>query len=203
MSKKASAVTWGESLRSQNTNFMWTNVSNLSSLEAWHRARKGGVRADLPPSGTATTMICFEVVLFCAVKSGALTLDGLFDLYDKNLGADKKPWYSVLDGTWVTGPKTYNLASHDPMPECGDIVFFNQMGHVALAKGTRNANNEAEVLSFWGLQPIPTPTGGMSVQTGIDNTTIEALATTIQTTGPTFVSGAAFNVAVTFVAPPW
>lgn len=188
---------YGDLLEAFETEFSWTNVDNLSSLKQWYTSYKVNDSVSLPGESTGTTLICYEMVMYLAAKCGALSKSELAGLYDQHY-VSGKGWKTIL----ASSEQVYSTSTHSPRPERGDVVFFNNLGHVAMATGA-TSGDESGCLSFWGYVPIPTADGRMSVTAKIEETTLEALSRYMVSHGPAFVSGAAYTVEVRFGKPPW
>ena len=81
------------------------------------------------------------------------------------------------------------------VPRRGDLVFWNNWDHVALAVGSKDRMGRHEVISFWA--PLPLMFSGIPAQ--IKRTTIEEL-TAIANDPKYNVSGPA---SVTYGRGPW
>jgi hypothetical protein len=109
-------------------------------------------------------MNCWEAVLLSAYRAGAINWNWIHNMY-----------VSVPTANWVStmsrGPRrTYLIPGPSPMPQRGDIVFFNGSAHVALATG-----KGSEVYTFWPPPNTPFAPGGTSDKVKVF--TIEALVT--------------------------
>jgi hypothetical protein len=72
----------------------------------------------------------------------------------------------------------------------GDIVFFNGVGHVAMASGSPDAPNE--LYSVWGMNPI-----GVQANTPIEVTDVGTLLAQIAIGAPGLAQ------TVTYSSPRW
>lgn len=116
---------------------------------------------------------CWEMVLFSAYRSGALTEAALKGFYTRAKAQVKKTKDGMAFPRTLekelrgSGVQTYDPADKDsPRPLRGDLVIFNEAaGHVALATG-KMVGGRVQVVSHW-----PPPDGKHTVKT----TTIEAL----------------------------
>jgi hypothetical protein len=130
------------------------------------------------PNAATGKLNCWEMVLFSAYRTGAVTEKRLRDIYTKSKTAmttsgDAMEFPRTLEKELrSTSEQTYDPTKRDsPRPLRGDLVIFQEAAaHVALATG-RMAGGKVEVISHW-----PPPDGRHTVKT----TTIEDLLPEVQ-----------------------
>lgn len=144
----------------------------------------------LPKIAETTTMNCWEVVLLLAFRKKAVSWKWIHDVYV----SDPTSWSENLVEKMSSGLQIpYQPKSNPPhLPLRGDIVFFDDAGHVALATGTRNGEGKTEVLSFWPPPDNPALAGALDA---VKITNIEDLED--------FMKKQRWNHDVTFATPPW
>lgn len=199
------AGNWAQGWANRAVQVTWTNHEPASTLKLWYEQYKNAANPPLPATpANATMMVCFELPLYAAVLSGAITAKNLVQLYHTHW-ADNVGWDKIFKGSWFWN--TYNVATHSPTPANGNIVFFNRMAHVAMSTG--NALNPGEVVSVWGLDPT-----GIAANTPVELTTIETLYSTVrqQTARMALPGGIGTgsplgnvvqDVKVEYTKPPW
>lgn len=187
------------------TQVTWYNHHPASTLALWYRAAvNAGAAGPIPAVGGATNMVCFELPIFAAAHARVLDRASLWNFYHEfNLvgRAQKKKTLAQLITCWYSPRKTYgtkpktmhnptNWAYDNRQMKRGDIVFFNDLGHVAIATGS--AALPGQIVSVWGMDPI-----GITPNTPIEVTTVEAVVTQIHA-GANMI-----DVTVTYSAPVW
>jgi hypothetical protein len=103
-----------------------------TSFEQWASA---ATEATAPKIEPATTINCWEMVLYAAYKAGVITWAWIHDLY---VNKDPATWADEMSASrkpYVAGTSKMNR---------GDLVFFDDTSHVALATGKGD-----EILTFW------------------------------------------------------
>jgi hypothetical protein len=205
MSAATRVRNWARDWARTNTRVTWTNHEPASALCQWYRANRNSAAPPLPAAPAAgTMMVCFELPMYAAVCSGAITARQLVGLYDQRW-VDNLSWDQILKGSWFW--HTYDIKTNSPTPAPGSIVFFDRCAHVALSTG--NGARPGEIVSVWGLDP-----SGLAANTPIELTTIGALYGAIrqqtarlqspQGLGKTSpVGNAVPDVKVEYAAPPW
>jgi hypothetical protein len=146
-----------------------------------------------PPVNSVTTINCWEMILLAAFRIGAVDWNWINQLYTNpqpTNTSELQTWYNGLPSRITSGSLTsYDLATKTPLPERGDLVFFDGAAHVALATG-----NGDEILTFWP-PPNTAFTAGGTVD-DVKTSTIEALSDWMTTNFGT-------TPAVTFGSPSW
>jgi hypothetical protein len=118
--------------------------------------------AEAPFTVTATTVMnCWEAVLLSAYRAKLIAWKWIHDMYT-----------AIPQANWVAtmsrGPRTtYKIPGPSKMPLRGDLVFFDGLGHVALATG-----NGSQVYTFWPPPGKPSVSGTADA---VKVETIEAL----------------------------
>lgn len=162
MSKQAQVVDWALSVAQQDRKFLWTNNIRYSSLSRWAAENfESNTLTDLPPLNEDLVMTCYEFPLYAAATVGAISLEQLLGFY-KQAYIERKPWNTILNGYWFSNPTVYDTNTHQPDIPKGNIVFFNDVEHIAMSAGDRGLDGNQMVVSFWGFsnnpaQGIPTP----------------------------------------------
>jgi hypothetical protein len=134
-----------------------------NTFETWASAAS---ESAAPPLAAVTTINCWEMILLAAHRIGLVDWDWVHDLYTTHL----VDWYTNLPDRLTRGAlRPYDLSTSTPLPERGDLVFFNGASHVALATG-----NADEILTFWP-PPNTTFTAGGTVDV-VKTSTIDILA---------------------------
>lgn len=154
-----------------------------NTFQTWASAASEGAA---PSVDTITTINCWEMVLLAAYRIGAVSWTWINSLYTNTVGN----WYDELPNRITNGGlASYDLASKTPLPQRGDLVFFDGAAHVALATG-----NGDEIMTFWP-PPNTAFTRGGTVD-DVKMSTIEALSDWMTTN---FRS----TPVVTFGSPAW
>ncbi|WP_020408344.1 hypothetical protein [Hahella ganghwensis] len=167
MSAQIKVCNWAKGWANNNKTVTWTNHEPASTLCQWYRANVTSNDPPMPASpGSTTMMVCFELPLYAAVCSGAITPAKLKELYHRHWNGNES-WDSIYKNDWVW--KTHKVGTPGAM-SAGDIVFFNRMAHVAMATG-----NGDEVVSVWGMD-----ISGIAANTPIELTTISALYASVR-----------------------
>lgn len=164
-----------------------------------------------PAVAQVTTINCWEMVLLAAYNKGVLSWQRIHDTYTSMLPASTVTKLQSADatvraagqaemGAFIDG-LLYNLMTsgspttflvHDassPMPNRGDVVFFDGAAHVALATGSGD-----EIYTFWP-PPNTAFTQGGTVD-AVKTSTITELSDWMETN-----FGA--RPAVTYYTPSW
>jgi hypothetical protein len=145
---------------SVGTTMVWSQSGPGSgtAFETWASAPK---ETPFPTVSATTVMNCWEAVLLSAYRAGAITWAWIHNLYTV---------VPIVD--WVTamsrGP-LHTYAVPGPVPQRGDIVFFDGIAHVALATGSGS-----NVYTFW---PPPNKLSIPGTTDKVKVVTIEALVT--------------------------
>jgi hypothetical protein len=126
-----------------------------------------------------TTLNCWEAVLFAAYRVGAIDWAWLHALYTGG-AANPAQWF--LDQMVNNRPLT-NYVINVQDPERGDLVFFDGLGHVALAAGWQHLG-ETVVYSFWPAPDVDFSDSYNGTADQVKLTTIEALSAAMQAWGP-------------------
>ncbi len=134
-----------------------------TTFEVWASASSEGTAPTLTPS---TIINCWEVVLLAAYRANAISWQYIHNLYTNIPTGD---WVNAMSGSART---IYHVGGANPvMPRRGDVVFFNNIDHVALATG-----NGSEVLTFWPPPDTPFIRNALgAVEDRVKIFTIEAL----------------------------
>jgi hypothetical protein len=169
----------------------WTNHQPASTLVQWSRARAAGNAMPLPPFGQYTDVVCYEMPIWAAFYAGVLDLDALYALvrdYDNTNHGSAAGIMAAITSRWSFRKTLYNVGTASFSR--GDIVFFNGVGHVAMASGSPHVPNE--IYSVWGMNPIGTQPG-----TVVERTTVGAVLAQIAIGAPGLAQ------TVTYSAPAW
>ena len=174
----------------------WSNNrSDSTDFSHWARAASEDTTFSV---GSNTVINCWEMVLWAAYKTGAVTWTWIHDTYT---WSGPTSWFVELERRLIRGgATTFDRARQQPRPRRGDIVMFNGADHVALAKG-----EGTKTYSFWPAPDItfvgdlsrPGAGGGLAAGTPdrVKVVTIEDLAKACDEPGKPCV--------VTFGPPPW
>lgn len=181
--------------RQLKLNYSKCAFGKQSELHGWSAQKKNSFN----PAHDG--MSCYEILMhgaLCADKFAPSQIKDAFDSASK--ASDGKPFKydAALQAQLMKGNgRSYSLSNHNPLPEAGDLVFFNRMMHVAMATGVRVAGSslpnrkgvnvsytakgvniggdvdaqEAQVLSFWPryvVSPTEDKTGFTSKQEQVD-----------------------------------
>lgn len=194
---QASVVDWALNKAAAQTNpneiCKWTNNFNNSSLMGWwadydEATRKSKPLPAVPAWDANLELICHEFVLYAAYAANQITAADIAKYYTGFMKNGSK-WAPTLNGYWFSSPTKYVTGS--TRPNKGDIVVFDDPGHVAIATGETKSSGHSMVVGLWGLenqnagQPCP-----------ITSDSIEALSAFLK--GQT---GGGDNVQ--FTAAPW
>ena len=169
----------------------WTNHQPASTLVQWSRARANGNTAPVPPFGKFAHVVCYELPIWAAYYAGVLTQDKLYDLvryFDHTHHGSATGIMKAITSPW-SFRKTLHNAAIGAFSR-GDIVFFNDVGHVALATGSTTVPNE--IISLWGMNPL-----GIQADTVVERTTVGALLAQIAIGAPGLAQ------TVTYSSPAW
>ncbi|MGY4644538.1 hypothetical protein [Cellulomonas sp. URHB0016] len=159
-----------------------------------------------PEPGPASTMNCWEAVLFFGFRSGVIPKTFLVSMHQDAsaaAGAAATPvqaraaWYSTLQARMHTGPLlTYTINSGTgvgaPDIPAGNIVFIDNLNHVVLSRGSRDGSGRMRVLSLW-VFPAALPPGPILPATSygvVQDTSVEEVVR-----NPASV--------ITYGKPPW
>src|SRR5262249_44610052 len=157
----ASSAAMGASV---GTTMVW-NPSGPGSgthFETWASA---ATETPFPTVTATTVMNCWEAVLLSAYRAGAINWTWIHNLYTAvpTAGWEAAMTRGAKHGYAVPGPNS-------PMPQRGDLVFFDGLAHVALATGSGS-----QVYTFWPPPDTPFTPGGTSDR--VKTFTIEELHT--------------------------
>jgi len=171
---------------------LWsTGGAQPTSLETWVRDRP---LASPPQLDTGSAPSCWEMVLLAAVRSRALTTGQVQSLYPSD-----QLWTAADLQNWLQAMSPHGRCAFTPgtrlVPRRGDLVFWNDFAHVALALGTLDRAERHEVISFWA----PPNLMWSGIPAEVRRTTIEELTAILA--DPTLNPGA--TIAVTFGPGPW
>ena len=135
---------------------MWGNFDQpVRFVDQWGASPKPG---QLPSINEFQYLNCWEYLLYAAVCAGVLTHAQVHhivmtDRPDIPVGARLPPGYlesTIPDLLAPRGRRAYRLGDPScPAPVCGQLVFFNGGGHVAIATGATHRDGSPELLSFW------------------------------------------------------
>jgi hypothetical protein len=175
----------------------WTNHQPASTLVQWYRAHRANNAPVLPlipiPAVAGpTAMVCYELPIYAAAACGVLTAQTLWDLVHSFDGVGHGSAASImkaLTSAW-SFRKTFDQASAVEQMSRGDIVFFNGVGHVAIALG--NSKAPGQIASVWGMNPI-----GVQAATPIEVTTVATVL------GQIAVGAPGLAQVVTYSSPKW
>jgi hypothetical protein len=130
----------------------WGNwAEKFREFEEWMRSP---IERELPPLRTESVLNCWEMVLYAAAKTGVLSHAQLHEIYtfDKTPeGIPPEHWFNSLpDQLSPGGCREFTLGDPEsPLPQRGDIVYFNGATHVAMATGRLAPDGSPETYSFW------------------------------------------------------
>jgi Domain of unknown function (DUF4157) len=165
-----------------------------NTFETW--ASAATQPATSPAWNSSTTINCWEMILLAAFERGLTTWQWIHNLYTAGSGP---AWDAALPGRMTSGTMIpYRVGDpNSPSPNRGQIVFFNDDAHVALAEGYRNGAGQNVIISFW---PPPGHAAAWGTADQVKLTTIEDLVT-YMLSRPTLAPGGVVNV--TFANSPW
>jgi hypothetical protein len=178
----------------------WTNHQPASTLVQWYRNNRNAAHTApvlplpaIPAVAAVTMMVCYELPIYAATHCGVLTPAALWNLVHSFDGppahGSAASIMKALTSPW-SFRKTFDQAVLTEQMSRGDIVFFNDVGHVAIALGNKNAPNQ--IVSVWGMNPI-----GVQAATPIEVTTVAAVLAQIAVGAP------ALAQVVTYSSPKW
>jgi hypothetical protein len=173
------------------TRVTWTNHQPASTLVQWSRARALGNVAPPPPVGVLCQMVCYEMPIWAAYTAGVLTQDELYNMvrdYDHTHHGSAAGIMAAITSRWSFRKTLANPAV--AAFSRGDIVFFNGVGHVAMATGSAHVPNE--LYSVWGMNPI-----GVQADTPVERTTVVTLL------GQIAIGAPGLAQVVTYSSPKW
>jgi hypothetical protein len=136
-------------------------------------------------------MVCYELPIWAAYHCGVLSAAQLWAMAHEFDAVGHGSAASIMAA--ITSRWTFRWTLSDITVgkfSKGDIVFFNGVGHVALATGNPLVPNE--VLSVWGMNPI-----GLAANTPVERTTVGALLAQIAIGAPGLAQ------VVTYSSPKW
>ena len=173
-------------------NVTWTNHQPASDLVQWsRRGASANLAGAVPVFGSMLKMVCYELPIWAAYHAGVLTAQQLWTLtngFDQVTHGSAAGIMAAITSSW-SSRKTLGHIGTAAFSK-GDIVFFNGVGHVALATGNSNVPNE--VISVWGMNPI-----GTQANTPVEKTTITNLLVQIALGAPGLAQ------TVTYSRPTW
>lgn len=174
--------------------FTWTKSGSYGSgpgdnnFQAWAGASTEG---SAPSKNSATRLNCWEAVLLSAYRSGTISWVWIHWMY-----TSKRANYVQLNAPPAMSPEFMSSGAaqtyappKSTMPQRGDVVFFNNLAHVALATG-----NGSDVLSFWPAHDRNSFTTG--TEATVEVVSIEKLAAYMNNNGMG-------PVVVKFAHPSW
>lgn len=94
------------------------------------------------------SIVCYELPIWAAFHAGVLSVDALYALvreFDEVGRGSAAAIMAAITSKWSRRKTLGNAAV--PTFSRGDIVFFNDVGHVALATGNQNVANQ--IYSVW------------------------------------------------------
>jgi hypothetical protein len=150
-----------------------------TDFETWASAAK---EAPFPAISSSTVMNCWEAVLTSAFKAGSINWKWIHDLYKSGPSSG---WPALM----AKGARQKYTPGGKTFPQRGDLVFFDDMGHVAMATG-----KGSEVYTFW--PPPKSPWAGGATVDKVKKETIESLDTWWKAN-----TGSSFKI--TFGPPNW
>jgi hypothetical protein len=152
-----------------------------NTFAQWAIAATEGPAPTLTPS---TTINCWEMVLLAAFRARVINWNYIHRLYTTVPDTDDWPAYLSRSTR-----QRFNMTTHLPLPQRGDIVFFNGVDHVALSTGSGT-----ETYTFWPPPDNPSVPGTVDQ---VKIRTIESMYTYMRTTWPSS------PVNVEFGRPTW
>lgn len=174
-----------------NTQVTWTNHQPASSLVQWYRGTTRATAPVPPAIGPALRMVCYELPFWAAFHSGVWSQNRLWDAVHAFDGVGHGAAGAIMAA--LTARFSPRKTLFNPAINClrkGDIVFFNNLGHVAVATGNRAVPNE--LFSLWGMNPI-----GIAPNTPIERTKVGTLLAQIAIGAPGLAQ------TVTYSRPRW
>jgi hypothetical protein len=175
------------------------------TFDTWAMAKSADAAGPLPPVTPATKLNCWEMVLLSALRVGVTTWRWVHDVYSK--AAKSGDWKSSLVDALSRGARTpynYHFRTDQPQttprPNRGQVVFFDQVAHVALATGQTQPGKlggiASQVMSFWPPPAKKAHEYTSGTADAIQRTTIEELV-------PPVAEDSGDEVKVEFSQPPW
>jgi cell wall-associated NlpC family hydrolase len=137
-------------------------------------------------------MVCYELPIYAAAHGGVLTPQQLWNLVHAFDGVGRGSAASImkaLTSSWSMRWTFDQTATVEKMQR-GDIVFFNGVGHVAVALG--NSHVVGQIASVWGMNPV-----GIQPNTAIEVTTVATVL------GQIAVGAPGLAQVVTYSSPTW
>jgi hypothetical protein len=175
--------------RAVGTPMVWrpSGPGSGTHFERWASARAA---SPFPAVTTRTVMNCWESVLLAAFQAGTIGWEWIHKVY---VGTPFAGWPDAMSRggrhRYVTGTDGGTDGAVQRTMRRGDLVFFDGMGHVALATGTGS-----EVYTFWPPPSAPFRSEGSPDR--VKTFTIESLcAWWVRNLGPA--------PTVEFGAPAW
>lgn len=161
-----------------------------------------------------STMNCWEAVIFSGYKAGIVSYHWIAQMHNEATRAaidygksrrahwdeikypeasrtveQQQEYYNVIKKYLkFDSAKTFGTGQE---PKKGDVVFFNELAHVALSTGVKDAAGHHEVMSLWVVPEV----GGMRF-TKFQKTTIEELEKSM-------LAGGINIIQVKFTKNPW
>ena len=164
---QANVVDWALNKVAAQTNAneicRWTNDARNSSMIDWwadydEAKRNSNPLPAVPGWGPNLQLICHEFVLYAAYASNQISAEDITGYYSEFMKNGSK-WGPTLNGYWFSSPTNY--VSGSTSPKKGDIVIFDDPGHVAIATGETTGSGHSKIVGLWGLtdqnagQPCP------------------------------------------------
>ncbi|HET6548532.1 MAG TPA: hypothetical protein VFG79_08760, partial [Solirubrobacter sp.] len=156
------------------------------TFETWASAP---TEAAAPPISSLTTINCWEMILLCAYRAGLLSWQWIHDQYTSSAPNWRIHMYDALS----RGARTPWKPGDAPVR--GELVFFDDIAHVALATGGLDGAGKAPILSFWPPPDHISYTWG--TLDAVKLTTIDDLADFWKTNKPPGFAK------IELAAPPW
>jgi len=151
-----------------------------------------------------TSLNCWEMIMLAAYQADVVSWSWINQLYtasgQREIDRQKVPELLITADVQAYDPDD----ALGPKPNRGDLVFWGDGYHMALAAGSANAYGQQRVYSFW---PPPDQTAQPGVVDCLKVLTVEALTVSMNFTFPPSLSCITRvqypKVPAKFCEPPW
>jgi hypothetical protein len=178
-----------ESMVGKDMTWVGSGPGGTNTFATWASAPSAGAA---PPVSTLTSINCWEMILLAAFQAGRLTWQWIHDRYTAGVSG----WRNYMREMLSKGARIPYVqgAPEGRKPIAGDIVFMDDIAHVAMATGNVDGAGRAEIISFW--PPPNTPFDPVGTIDKVKHTTIEELV-------DWWTANMGSTPMVELAAPPW